>query len=172
MYTFEYIVNIFSHKFCKQEISVKRTALEDAVEIFRKQAWICSGVGGIIQTTWSGHSLFATECYCANKVLKYCKYRVIGGSLFTLAILKGLEDHQIVHCDCTLRKMWHKAAHQWQGKHVLEWQLITCHHRTQRTWGFLNQKTSILRMQTEFFLHIAAGSSTVLCSTREKLPSQ
>lgn len=176
MYLFEYIVNIFFRKFYKQAISVKRTALEDELEIFKKQAWICSGIGGVIQTTWSGHSHFATECYSASEVLKYCKYRVIGCSLFIrnfqaipLAVLKGLEGHQIVPWDCTQRKMWHKAACQQQGKHVLERQLITCHRRTQCTWGYLNQKNSIFRRQTVFFLRFSEGSNAVLCSTREKL---
>lgn len=36
MYIFEYIANTFSGKFYKQEISVKRAALENASEVFRK----------------------------------------------------------------------------------------------------------------------------------------
>lgn len=51
MYILEYTANIFSGKFYKQEISVKRAALENAGEVLEKQAWICSGVGSIIQTT-------------------------------------------------------------------------------------------------------------------------
>lgn len=62
-----------------------------------------------------------------------------------------------------------EAAHQLQGKHILEEQLITCHPRTQCRWGNLNQKNSIYRVQTVFFLHVSAASNTVLCSTREKL---
>lgn len=58
MYISEYIVNIFSCKFYKQEISAKRATLENAGEALEKQAWICSGVEGIIQTTWSDQSVF------------------------------------------------------------------------------------------------------------------
>lgn len=36
MHIFEYIANTFSGKFYKQEISVKRAALENAGEVFRK----------------------------------------------------------------------------------------------------------------------------------------
>lgn len=103
MHRFACTVNRFSCKFYKPEINVQGGALENAGEILEKQAWVCSGVGGIIQSTLSGHNHFATECYYASEVLKYCKYRVIGGSLFLcsfqailLAILKGLEGHQIV----------------------------------------------------------------------------
>lgn len=108
MYIFECTITRFSCKFYKQEINVQGAALENAGEVLEKQAWIFSGGGVIFQATWRGHSHFATKCYYASEVLKYCKYRVIGGPLFIcnfqalpLAILKGLEGHQIVAWDHT-----------------------------------------------------------------------
>lgn len=62
-----------------------------------------------------------------------------------------------------------QAACQLQGKHILEEQLHVPSLGLNVVEVNLNQKNSIYRVQTVFFVHISAGSNTVLCSTRGKL---
>lgn len=91
-----------------------------------------------------------------NTVLKYCRYRVIGGSFLHVIFkhlpcqLKGLGRWLNTGLRLYLKENVAQAASQLQGKHIIEEQLITCHPRTQRSWGNLNQKNGIYRVQRLF----------------------